>query len=192
MHQSTTPSLSQTIWPRRASRQFVNLPIVQTLLPVTFDYSLSSEAVVMWQLRRWKRLWWRSLTRPQKRTSMGPTQKLLERHNKSIATGGDNFKGDKSFMCVLWIKVPIRKKSQDLSNDARIYIYILRYYRYPLSSYSFFEPFKSAYGFYVIWLEWLINFSWLIGSEVLSDPCWAIISECGYCKSTIQRCILPV
>ena len=63
MHQSTTPSLSQTLWPRWASRQFLTLPIVQTLLPVTFCYSLSSEAVVMRQLRRWKRLWWRSLTR---------------------------------------------------------------------------------------------------------------------------------
>ena len=74
MHQSTTPSLSQTIWPRWASRQFVTLPIVQTLLPVTFAYSQSSEAVVMRQLRRWKRLWWRSLTRSHKRTSMGPSR----------------------------------------------------------------------------------------------------------------------
>ena len=38
---------------------------------VTFGYSLSPEAVVMRQLRRWKRLWWRSLTRSHKRTSMG-------------------------------------------------------------------------------------------------------------------------
>ena len=60
MHQSTTPSLSQTIWPRWTSRQFLTLTIVQTFLPVTFDYSLSSEAVVMRQLRRWKRLWRRS------------------------------------------------------------------------------------------------------------------------------------
>ena len=57
MHQSTTPSLSQTIWLRWASRQFLGLLIVQTLLPVTFGYSLSSEAVVMRQLRRWKWLW---------------------------------------------------------------------------------------------------------------------------------------
>ena len=35
-----------------ASRQLLSLPIVQTLLPVTFGYSLSSEAVVMRQLRR--------------------------------------------------------------------------------------------------------------------------------------------
>ena len=40
MHQSTTPSLSQTIWPRWGSTQFLSLPIVQTLLPVTFAYSL--------------------------------------------------------------------------------------------------------------------------------------------------------
>ena len=72
MHQSTTPSLSQTIWPRWASRQFLILPIVQTLLPLTFGYSLSSEAVVMRQLRRWKKLWRRSLTRSHKRTSTGP------------------------------------------------------------------------------------------------------------------------
>ena len=74
MHQSTTLSLSQTIWPRWASRQFVPLPIVQTLLSVIFGYSLSSEAVVMRQLRRWKRLWWRSLTRSHKRTSMRPSR----------------------------------------------------------------------------------------------------------------------
>ena len=71
MHQYTTPSLSQTIWPTWASRQFLALPIVQTLLPETFGYSIRSGAVVMRQLRRWKRLWRRSLTRSHKRTSMG-------------------------------------------------------------------------------------------------------------------------
>ena len=39
------------------------------LLFVTFGYSLRLEAVVMRQLRRWKRLWRRSLTRSHKRTS---------------------------------------------------------------------------------------------------------------------------
>ena len=68
------PSLSQTIWPRWASRQFLSLPTVQTLLPITFAYSLSSQAVVMRQLRRWKRLWRRSLIRSHKRTSMGPSR----------------------------------------------------------------------------------------------------------------------
>ena len=48
--------------------------IVHTLLPVTFAYSLSSEAVVMRQLKRWKRLWRRSLTCSHKWTSMGPSR----------------------------------------------------------------------------------------------------------------------
>ena len=74
MHQSITPSLSQTIWPRWASKHFLTLPIVQILLPVTFAYSLSPEAVVIRELRRWKRLWWRSLTRSHKRTSIGPSR----------------------------------------------------------------------------------------------------------------------
>ena len=37
----------------------------------------------------------------------GTLQKLLERYNKCIATGGDYFERDKSFMSVLSIKVPI-------------------------------------------------------------------------------------
>ena len=77
MHQSTTPSLSLTIWPRWASTQFLTLPIVRTLVPVTFGYSFSSEAVVMRQLRRWKRLWRRSLIRTHKRTSMRPSRSCL-------------------------------------------------------------------------------------------------------------------
>ena len=39
----------------------------------------------------------------------GAFQKLLERYDKCIAAGGDYFEGDLSFMCVLSIKVPIRK-----------------------------------------------------------------------------------
>ena len=50
----------------------------------------------------------------------GVFQKLLELYNKCIAAGGDYFKGDSSFMCVLSIKVPIRKKSENLFNDPRI------------------------------------------------------------------------
>ena len=48
--QYTSPQLHPC--QRWASRQFLSLPIVQTLLPVTFGYSLSSEAVVMRELRR--------------------------------------------------------------------------------------------------------------------------------------------
>ena len=54
--------------------EFLTLPIVQALLPVIFGYSLSSEGLVMGQLRRWKRLWRRSLTHSHMRTSMGPSR----------------------------------------------------------------------------------------------------------------------
>ena len=59
---------------RWASRQFLTRPLVQILLPVIFGYSLSSGAVIIRQLRRWKRLWQRSLTGSHKRSSMGLCQ----------------------------------------------------------------------------------------------------------------------
>ena len=40
----------------------------------------------------------------------GAFMKLFERYNKCITIRGDYFERDKSFMCVLSIKVPMRKK----------------------------------------------------------------------------------
>ena len=51
----------------------------------------------------------------------GAFQKLLEWY-KCIAAGGDYFEEDYSFMCVLSIKVPIQKKSGNLSYAPRITI----------------------------------------------------------------------
>ena len=51
----------------------------------------------------------------------GAFEKLLERYDKCIAAGGDYFEGDWSFMCVLSMKVPIRKKSGNLFNDPRTF-----------------------------------------------------------------------
>ena len=51
----------------------------------------------------------------------GSFQKMLERYSKCIAAGGDYFEGDKSFLRVLSIKVPIRKKSGTLFNDFRMF-----------------------------------------------------------------------
>ena len=74
-YQDNTPVHNSILVTDCLTKMGINtLPIVQTLLPLTFGYSLSSEAVVMRQLRRWKRLWWRSLTRSHKRTSMGPSR----------------------------------------------------------------------------------------------------------------------
>ena len=117
MHQSSTPSLSQTIWLSLASRQFLSFPIVQTLLLVTFAYSLSSEAVVMRQLRRWKRLWGRSLTRSHKRTSMGLPEAVgtvQQVHCRRLLRRGREF-----YVCII-NKSDHTKKSWNLFNDPRI------------------------------------------------------------------------
>ena len=71
-----------------------SLPIVETLLAVTFGYSLSLEAVVMRQLSRWKRLWRKVIDTPTQEDFYGAFQKLLEQYNKCIAAGGDYFEGD--------------------------------------------------------------------------------------------------
>ena len=48
----------------------------------------------------------------------GALQKLLERYTKCIAAGGDYFDGDLNFMCVLSIKVPIRKGLESYDRDS--------------------------------------------------------------------------
>ena len=55
----------------------------------------------------------------------GAFQKLLEIYNKCIAAGGDYLEGESSFMCVLSIKVSIRKKYGNLFDDPRISRYYL-------------------------------------------------------------------
>ena len=100
--QCTSPQLhplSPTIWPRGASRQFHTLPIVQILLSVTFGYSLSSEAVVMRQLRRWKRLWRRSFTRSNKRTFWGPSRRCWNGTTSALQPEEITLKGTR-FVCV--------------------------------------------------------------------------------------------
>ena len=128
MHQSTTPSLSHTIWPRWASKQFLTFPIVQNLFPVTFAYSLSSEAVVMRQLRRWKRLWRRSLTRSHKRTSMGSSRSCCNGTTSALQPEKITSKGTR-VSCVYWQwKCPYEKSLETyLMSLVYIYIYIYIY-----------------------------------------------------------------
>ena len=87
MHQSTTPSLSQTIWPRWASRQFLSLPIVQTLLPVTFGYSLISEAIRDETTEEMKEAVTKVIDTLTQEDFHEAFQKLLERYNECIAAG---------------------------------------------------------------------------------------------------------
>ena len=55
----------------------------------------------------------------------GAFQKSLERYSKCISTGEDYFEGDLSFMCVLSIKVTIRKRLQTYLMIL-VYIYMLK------------------------------------------------------------------
>ena len=117
MHQSTTTSLSQIIWPRWESRQFLT---VETLLPVTFGYSLSWEAVVMRQLR-WKRLWWRSLIRSHKGTSMGPSRSYSNDTISVLQPEEITSKGTRVSCVYNQYKCPY-EESGNLFNDPRLYI----------------------------------------------------------------------
>ena len=112
--QYTSPQLHpfyRLFLPRWASWQFHSLPIVQTLLPKlrgcryeTIEEMKEAVTKVI-----------DTLTQEDFHRSF---QKSLERY-KCIAARGDYFEGDKSFMCVLSIKVPIRKKSENLSYALR-------------------------------------------------------------------------
>ena len=76
------------------------------LLPVTFGYSLSSrktlEAAVMRKLRRWKRLWRRSLTRLHERTSMGPSRSCWNGTTSALQPEEITSKGDR-VSCVYYL-----------------------------------------------------------------------------------------
>ena len=78
IHQSTSLSLSQTIWPRWASRQLLSLPIVQTLLPVNLVISWA-QRLSLWDNwvdeRGFDKGHWHSHTR----SSMGPFRSCWNR-----------------------------------------------------------------------------------------------------------------
>ena len=97
-------------------------PYCPDLASCDFGYSLSSEDIVIEEMKEAVTKVIDTLT---KENFYGAFQKFLERYNKCVAVGGDYFEGDKSFLCVLSIKVPIRKNSGNLFNDPRIYICIL-------------------------------------------------------------------
>ena len=71
----------------------LTLPIVQTFLPVTFVYSLSSEAVAE-TIEMMKEAVTKVIDTLTQEDFHGAFQKLLERYNKCIVVGGDYFEGD--------------------------------------------------------------------------------------------------
>ena len=83
-----------------------------------FIYSLSLEAVVI-RIQELKEAVTKVIDTLTQEDFHDAFQKLLERYNKCIAAGEDYFEGDYSFMSVLSIKMPIRKKSGNLSYAPR-------------------------------------------------------------------------
>ena len=88
MHNSTTSSLSQTIWPRWASRQFLTLPIV--LAPCDFWLFPKLGGCRYERIEEMKE----TVTKVIDTFTQEDFQKLLEQYNKCITAGGDYFEGD--------------------------------------------------------------------------------------------------
>ena len=107
MHQSTTPSLSQTIWP----------PYSWDVAPCDFWLFPKLRGCCYETIEEMKEAVMKVIDMLTQEDFYGTFQKLLVLYNKYIAAGGDYFEEDYSFMCVLSIKVPIQKKSGNLFND---------------------------------------------------------------------------
>ena len=93
MHQSTTLSLSQTIWRRLASRQFLSLPIVQTLLSDFWSFPKLRGCPHV-TIEEMKEAVTKVIDTLTQEDFHGTFEKLLERYNKWIAAGGDYLEGD--------------------------------------------------------------------------------------------------
>ena len=87
MHQSITPSLSQTIWTIWASRQSLTLPRVQTMAPATFGCRYET-------IEETKEAVTKVIDMLAHEDFHGALQNLLERYNKCITAGGGYFEGD--------------------------------------------------------------------------------------------------
>ena len=94
MHQSTIPLLSQSIWPRWASRQFLPLPIVQTLLPDFCLFPKLRGCRRYETIEKMKEAVTKVIDTFTQEDFHGAFQKLLERYNKCIAFRGEYFEGD--------------------------------------------------------------------------------------------------
>ena len=118
--QCTSPQLHpyHRLFEKDGHQDFLSLPIVQTLLPMTWLFP-KLRGCRYETIEEMKEAVMKVIDMLTQEDFHGALQKLLERYNKCIAARGDYFEGDYSFMCVLSIKVPIRKKSGTLFNDPR-------------------------------------------------------------------------
>ena len=93
VHQSTTPSLSQTIWPRWTSR-VPQPPYSPDLAPCDFWLFTKLRGCRYETNEEMKEAVTKVIDTLTQEDFHGAFQKLLERYNKCIATGGDSFEGE--------------------------------------------------------------------------------------------------
>ena len=116
MPQSTTLSLSQTIWRRQASKTVPHRLYSPDLALCDFWLFPKLRVCRYETIEEIKEAVTKVIDTLTLEDFHGAFEKLLERYNKCIAAGGDYIEVDLSFMCVLSIKVPIRNKSGNLFN----------------------------------------------------------------------------
>ena len=76
------------------TRQFLILPVVQTLLPVTFAYSLSSQGCRYRTIEEMKEAVTKVIDTLTQDDFHGAFQKFFERYSICVAAGVDYFEGD--------------------------------------------------------------------------------------------------
>ena len=195
MHQSTSSSLSQAIWSRWASRHLISLLIVQTLLPVNFAYSLSSRKTVMRQLRRWKWLWRRSLTRLHKRTSIGPSRSYWNDATSAFKPKEITSKGQEFHVCTI-IKSAHTKKNLEAYCRHLVYIYIWQHFFIDIYLIEHNRHFLSTCFFLLILFELpesILWYSWEPDNKpsIISyfPKYFFAVTEGGYIKKLCNFCM---
>ena len=104
MHQSTTPSLSQT---KMDIKTVYHPAYSPDLAPYDFCLFPKLRGYRYETTEEMKEAVTKVIDSLTQEDFIRVLSKLLERYNKCLAAGGDYFEGDKSFMCILSIKVPI-------------------------------------------------------------------------------------
>ena len=93
------PTLVTDYLSKMGIKTVLHPPYSQDLAPCDFCLFPCSEAVVMRQLRKWKRLWRRSLTCSRKRTSMGPSRSCWNGKTSALQPEESTSKGTR----VSWV-----------------------------------------------------------------------------------------
>ena len=94
MHQSTAPSLLQTIWPKWASTQFLSFPVVKTFVLRDFWLLPKHRGCRYETIEEMKEAVTKVIDTLTQKDFHGSLKKLLEWYNKCIAAGRDYFEWD--------------------------------------------------------------------------------------------------